>query len=344
MPSPQADNPLISVIVPNYNGEACLRPCLDSIRRQTYRPLETIVVDDCSTDQSLALLAREYPECRVLALPVNQGFCAAANAGAAQARGAWLALVNNDARLPENFCSVLSAALQARARAWIAAPHIRNLNMDMQAYPLGGTLSVTGLVIHNVFPEAHLIFGASGAALLFAREAGPPFDPEYRFFHEDVYFSWRAWLTGHEVIRCPEVVVEHIGSASVAGQPSRNRWLLERNRLINFLVFWSPGFLLRLLPLLAAALLLENLADLLARRSPGPRWRAYAWVAGHPFKIWRKRRRLQKQRQTPDEKIVRLLTCRITNSGHKAGQMLNQASKLYCRLAGIKTWEMANRP
>ena len=59
---------MIDVIIPNYNGWAYLPTCLDALRRQTRRDFQVLVVDDGSTDDSLAGLAREYPEVRVLAL------------------------------------------------------------------------------------------------------------------------------------------------------------------------------------------------------------------------------------------------------------------------------------
>jgi glycosyltransferase involved in cell wall biosynthesis len=59
---------MLAVIIPNWNGAYLLRTCLDALRRQTFRDFETIVVDNGSTDDSLDLLAREYPEVRALPL------------------------------------------------------------------------------------------------------------------------------------------------------------------------------------------------------------------------------------------------------------------------------------
>lgn len=62
---------MIDVIVPNYNGSALLPVCLNSLRAQTRRDFVVTVVDDASTDNSLALLRSRYPEVRVLALAQN---------------------------------------------------------------------------------------------------------------------------------------------------------------------------------------------------------------------------------------------------------------------------------
>ena len=87
-----AVTPRLSVIIPNWNGALHLPGCLESLRAQTWRDFEIIVVDNASTDASLAVLAH-YPEVRVLALERNRGFTGACNAGLAAARGAIVLLL-----------------------------------------------------------------------------------------------------------------------------------------------------------------------------------------------------------------------------------------------------------
>jgi glycosyltransferase involved in cell wall biosynthesis len=86
--------PLVSVVIPVYNGERFLPDCLDSVLTQTWQPLEVIAVDDGSTDGSAAVLARA-DAVRVIA-QANQGVAAARNAGIAAARGHYIALIDQD--------------------------------------------------------------------------------------------------------------------------------------------------------------------------------------------------------------------------------------------------------
>ncbi|MFY1671239.1 glycosyltransferase family 2 protein [Plantactinospora sp. WMMB334] len=88
------NGPLVSVIVPNYNYARALGLCLDALRAQTYPRLELIVVDDCSTDDSVAV-AQAYGA-RVLRTPTNSGPAAARNLGAANANGEILFFVDSD--------------------------------------------------------------------------------------------------------------------------------------------------------------------------------------------------------------------------------------------------------
>jgi GT2 family glycosyltransferase len=330
----------VSVVVLNYNGERILADCLESLRNQDFPNLEVIVVDNHSQDRSLELIRSRFPEVRLLALTENTGYCAGNHTGVQAAHGEYVALVNNDTVLPPDFIRSLAQALDQYPQAWVAAPHIHNRNLDMNAYPRTGTLGITGLVIQNVFHDPATIFGAPGAALMFRKAAvGMPFDSDYQFFHEDVYLSWRTWLAGHDVIFCPKVVVDHVGSASFRVQSSWYQWLLERNRLLNLFTFFSLGTVARLAPWWCLMLVLEHVLDLMSARSPVPRWKAYFWLLAHPRLIWNKRQALQAQRQVPDSRILRLMSCRVTNVGNLFGRTLNRVSRFWCWTMGIRTYE-----
>lgn len=83
------NNPLVSVIVPVYNVEQYLDECLNSIRQQTYRNLEIIVVEDCSTDNSLNTFIKhsEDPRVKLIQHEKNSGLSAARNTGIDAAKG-----------------------------------------------------------------------------------------------------------------------------------------------------------------------------------------------------------------------------------------------------------------
>ena len=87
--------PLISCVVPVFNGERYLGEALDSILAQTYRPLELLVVDDGSTDGAAALVTRYRDQTRPLFQP-NAGQAAARNLGLSVARGEFVAFLDAD--------------------------------------------------------------------------------------------------------------------------------------------------------------------------------------------------------------------------------------------------------
>ena len=89
-----AEHPLITVIIPVYNGGRYLRPALESVFAQTYRPFEVIVIDDGSTDDS-AEIAQSFPDVHYIHQP-NQGVAVARNNGIAAARGEFFAFLDQD--------------------------------------------------------------------------------------------------------------------------------------------------------------------------------------------------------------------------------------------------------
>lgn len=90
---------LISVVMPNYNGQRFIEQTIDSVLSQTYMNFELLVVDDCSQDDSVLLIqkkARTDDRIRVIALKHNVGVANARNVGIREARGKYIALLDND--------------------------------------------------------------------------------------------------------------------------------------------------------------------------------------------------------------------------------------------------------
>jgi glycosyltransferase involved in cell wall biosynthesis len=116
----------ISVIIPAYNRSKTIRECLDSIRDQTLQPLEVLVVDDCSQDDTIKIVT-DYgnPLVRLLKLTENSGAQKARNTGIKAAKGEWIAFLDSDDTwvpeyLEEQYQLVLrSGALVAYSGAFI---------------------------------------------------------------------------------------------------------------------------------------------------------------------------------------------------------------------------------
>jgi GT2 family glycosyltransferase len=219
---------LVSVIVPNYNGAAYLHECLDSLRAQTYEPLELIVVDDASTDGSGDQVATSYPDTKLIRLGRNGGFARTANQGIGASTGEIVALLNNDAVAEPTWVEELAAALHRHPTAGSAASKI--LLRD----PPGVLNSAGDLFYRNGIPDNRgaweadrgqydqevEVFGASGAALAYRRtmlaDVGL-FDERFFMYCEDVDLAFRAQLAGHRCVYTPRAVVRHRLSASAGG-------------------------------------------------------------------------------------------------------------------------------
>ena len=227
--SPRAPRPLATVIIPNYNGEAVLQDCLASVRRQSYKPVQVVVVDDASTDQSLMIAEQFFEGVEVIRRPENRGFAATVNAGLKVARGKYIALLNNDTKAEANW---LEAAILTFARlpdVGVVSSKILTFDQPPRVYSVGIGLTRSGYTFNigqgtaesGQFNEGRYVLGASGAASVWRREVFEivgSFDEDLAHYLEDVDIALRAQLEG---IRCyyePGAVVQHWGAKAIGGQ------------------------------------------------------------------------------------------------------------------------------
>ncbi len=127
---------LISCVIPVFNGERYLGEALDSIRAQTYRPLEIIVADDGSTDGTAAVVARYGSDVVYLHQP-NAGPAAARNLGLAAARGDFIAFLDADDHWPPGKLARQVACLHARPDLDLCVAHVQNFWMPEVAEEAG---------------------------------------------------------------------------------------------------------------------------------------------------------------------------------------------------------------
>lgn len=138
---------LATVVVVNWNGERWLRPCLDALARQsTSFPYLVWVVDNASTDGSLALLEREYPDVRVLRNSANLGFAGGNNTALREVTTPFAVLLNNDATPEPDWLEQVLAPFSAPGAARLGAvsskvvfePRFLQLSVDAPAFVPGG--------------------------------------------------------------------------------------------------------------------------------------------------------------------------------------------------------------
>ncbi len=113
--------PRVAVVIPSWNTREFLGPCLESLRRQTFRDFETIVVDSASTDGSVGFVRENFPEVRTLALPENRGFSGAVNARISASNAELVVLLNNDTEQDPGWLQTLVEAAERRPEAGLFA-------------------------------------------------------------------------------------------------------------------------------------------------------------------------------------------------------------------------------
>lgn len=237
------DAPCVSVVIPNWNGARWLERCLASLRTQTLRDFELIVVDNGSTDDSLAIVRRCWPEACWLAMGHNVGFAAGVNAGIRQARGEFVALLNNDTEAEPGWLAALVDALERRPEFTFAASRMRQDEHRELIDGAGDALNWYGIpskIGHGepdgrAFEEEREVFGACAGAALYRRslfdEIGL-FEETFFAYIEDVDVSFRARLAGHRCLYVPAAIIYHVGSATSGRNSDFALRLATRNQLL----------------------------------------------------------------------------------------------------------------
>lgn len=215
---------MVSVIIPNYNGERFLKECLDALKRQTYDDMEVILVDNASTDDSIKLAKELYREIRVIELHDNTGFAYAVNRGIEAAKGEYVLLLNNDTIVFPNFVKNQYKMIKGKPDVFsCSALMIQNRNHEL-VDDAGDELAVLGW---GFAPDRdkpvsgcgipHEVFSSCAGAAIYRKavfdEIGL-FDESFFAYLEDMDVGYRARLAGYRNLYNPYAKVYHLGSAS----------------------------------------------------------------------------------------------------------------------------------
>jgi GT2 family glycosyltransferase len=310
--------PRLTVVIPNWNGERFLDTCLSSLRRQTYRDFQIVMVDNGSSDGSVELARRAFPEVRVIPLPENRGFSAAVNAGIRASGTELVALLNNDTEQDPVWLAALVRAADEHPEAGFFSSKLLDFHDRKVLDGAGDALRLSGLPYRighgerdrGQFDRSGYVFSACGAAALYRRgmlEDVGLFDEDFVSYCEDGDLSFRAQLAGYRCLYVPDAVVYHMGSASSGGKRSATATRLGTRNSISLLVKDLP---LSAAPHVAPFFLAGQLARVVtaaATGSVGAHLRGLAGAGRHLPIMLEKRRRIQKNRRTSDGDIRALL-------------------------------------
>jgi GT2 family glycosyltransferase len=284
---------MIDIIIPNYNGATLLPTCLESLRQQTRRDFHITVVDDGSRDDSLALLARDYPEVRVIALAQNGGLTKAVNAGLAATNAEIVVLLNNDTEAPPTWLAELVGALERYPTYSFAASKLMLFDRRDHIHSAGDFYRTNGVPgsrgvweqdrgQYNAF-EA--VFGPCAGAAAYRRsvlntlaEQGRVLDEDLGMYCEDVDLNLRAQLHGHRTIYVPTAIIYHRLSATGGGNLAS--YYCGRNFMLVWAKNMPTALARRYWPALVASQIGYALHSLWHVREPAARARLRGQLAG----------------------------------------------------------------
>jgi len=265
--------PSVSVIVLNWNGLEDLKTCLASLIQLDYpaERLELIVCDNGSSDGSVQFVRSQFPSVRMVALDRNYGFAEGNNRAAAEARNDWIAFLNNDLRVPQDWLRSLVAPLYLQPDLASIASRIMTWDGTEVDF-VGGSMNFYGHAFQLNFrehasrhDEARRILFACGGAMLVRREIFLEvggFDSDFFIYFEDVDLGWRLNVLGYDVWYTPDATVYHRHHGATKNWISHGvQVLYDRNALWSIYKCFDDDNLSRVLP---AALMLHNERGLMA--------------------------------------------------------------------------------
>jgi N-acetylglucosaminyl-diphospho-decaprenol L-rhamnosyltransferase len=240
-----------AAIVVNYEAGDLLLECVRSLLADTSAgDPEIVVVDNGSSDGSVARLRGALPRVMVVRSPGNVGYARAANLGIAAARAPVVAVLNPDTRVAPGAAAILVGRLESQPRVGACGPRIRNA--DGTVYPSARRIPTIPVAIgHGVLglwwptnrftaryreldadsSRPRLVDWLSGAAIWLRRDALDVvggWDERYFMYMEDVDLCWRLRRAGWEVAYEPAAEVVHLQGAFTARRPYR--MLFEHHR------------------------------------------------------------------------------------------------------------------
>jgi GT2 family glycosyltransferase len=247
----------LSVVIVNWNTKHLLLKCLASICNTTHDlRYEIWLVDNASTDDSVAAALEQFPEIRVIQNACNLGFAAANNLAFRQMRGRYALLLNTDAMLTEGAVQELLRFMETTPEAAMVCGQLLNLDGTKQNsianFPTLALLLTNESLLRILFPKTYPsklrqyaspieIESCIGACMMVrksAMDAVGLLDERFFFFFEETDWAYRMRRAGWKTFFVPDARIFHAQGQSV-GRDVRGRLLFYQSRY-QYLKKWFP--------------------------------------------------------------------------------------------------------
>jgi GT2 family glycosyltransferase len=237
------DGNLISVILVGYNSREWLEACFRSLRKQTYSPIEIVLVDNGSTDGTAGWVEEHFPEVRLVRLESALSLAAAINTGVVHSRGQSFLILNPDVYLDPNAIANMEsisstnphcAAVAAKLKFSWAPGFLNGLGNYVGAFSWGSDLGLGHLDLGQ-FDGVKDIPSACFAAALIPKQAWisvGPLDESFPLYYEDSEWCYRARLMGWQILAAPKAVVYHAFGGNEASGKSGGLTIYKRRCIV----------------------------------------------------------------------------------------------------------------
>ena len=250
MMTSSTNQPLVAIVILNWNGRSFLEKFLPSVVASTYSNKKIIVADNASTDDSISFLKTHYPTVEIIINPSNEGFAKGYNSALKQVCANYYVLLNSDVEVTPGWIEPVIQLMESDHAIGACQPKLlayHDKNKFEYAGASGGWIDsygypfTRGRVLDVIeedkgqYDDTVSCFWATGAAL-FVR-AGVYHElhglDEYFFAHqEEIDLCWRMQLHGYKVFVQPLSVVYHVGGGTLPKGNNKKVFLNYRNNLI----------------------------------------------------------------------------------------------------------------
>jgi GT2 family glycosyltransferase len=268
------NQPLVYVIILNYNGKRYLEACLSSILTQTYQNYKVILCDNHSADNSVVYVRENFPSIYIMSAKENLGFAEGNNFAMRHAlknNADFIFLLNNDTIVENDLLEKLVITALSDNSIGIVGPAIYDYTNKTLIQEAGMSIDAFGypMAMRNINQNYVDAFFISGAALLvkshIVKEIGL-FDKNYFMFAEDLDLCWRTQILGYKVIVNTAAKIFHVSGGSITGgvlksskytTNTRRIYLREKNTITTLIKNYGLLNFLRILPVYTLLLTLE---------------------------------------------------------------------------------------
>jgi len=307
-----SDNPLVSIVILNYNAGELLINCVKSIIKLNYSNYEIIIVDNNSTDQSHIECKRKFEQVQLIENKKNSGYCEGNNIGIRYANGEYIVVLNPDTQVEPNLLDEFFKAYENFGEG-LYQPKILAFEDDLfesagnmlQLFGFGYSKG-RGIKDNGQYEKPQEIGFASGACLFTKMEIIKKiglFDPFIFLYLDDLDLGWRAQQIGIKSFYVPSTTVHHVGSYYYKWSAMKFFWL-ERNRHYCLLTHVSKNTFYKMLP----ALILVEIMMIIFYVSKGfgkMKIKAYLDILKNMKQIRKKYDELDKKRTISDKEIMK---------------------------------------
>ncbi|MEM0999949.1 MAG: glycosyltransferase family 2 protein [Bacteroidota bacterium] len=245
--------PGVTIVILNWNGRKFLEQFLPSVLATAYANFQVLVVDNGSTDDSIAYLQAEFPLVRLLELDRNYGFTTGNNKALPHVDTPYFVLLNNDVEVDPGWLGPMVevmeadetvAAVQPKLLAYQDRDHFEYAGaaggyLDVYGYPFSrGRLFECNEKDTGQYDAVQEIFWATGACMLIRKSVTDRiglFEDRYFAHMEEIDFCWRAKNFGYKVMYTPHGKAWHLGGGTLPKSSPRKTYLNAHNSLATLL-------------------------------------------------------------------------------------------------------------